>query len=96
MTWEAFDKPTVKVTESLIANTEKQVAWAEQFFPTIAANYPGWETWQGYIAGLLAADGGVTGIAPKSAAPARPDDRSLLLPWKTVPADARLADLQSR
>jgi hypothetical protein len=82
VTWEAFDNPTVKVTENLIANTEKQVAWAEQFFPTIAANYPGWEGWRDYIAGLLAADGGVTGAEPKQPAPARPANHPLLLPWK--------------
>jgi hypothetical protein len=82
VTWEAFDNPTVKVTESLIANTEKQVAWAEQFLPTIAAHYPGWEVWRDYIAGLLAADGGVTGAEPKHPAPARPDNHPLLLPWQ--------------
>ncbi len=59
-TWTDFDNPTVKVTGKLIPATEKQVAWAEQFFPTIAANYPGWEAWRDYIAGLLAADGGIT------------------------------------
>lgn len=82
MTWTDFDNPTVKITESLIANTEKQVAWAEQYLPTIAARYPGWETWRDYIAGLLAADGGVTGAATPAPAPVRPDDRGLLLPWK--------------
>ncbi|RPJ02472.1 MAG: hypothetical protein EHM39_01780, partial [Chloroflexi bacterium] len=61
ITWSEFDNPTVKVTETLIANTEKQVAWAEKFFPTIEANYPGWEAWRDTIAGLLAADGGVSG-----------------------------------
>jgi hypothetical protein len=81
-TWTDFDNPTVKVTEKLIAVTEKQVDWAEHFFPTIAANYPAWETWRDYIAGLLAADGGVTGAEPKSAEPARPKNHPLLLPWK--------------
>ena len=81
VTWAEFDNPTVKVTESLIANTEKQIAWAEQFFPTIATNYPGWETWRDYIAGLLAADGGVSGTAPKNATSTMPDNHPLLLPW---------------
>lgn len=81
VTWAEFDNPTVKVTENLIANVEKQVAWAENFFPTIAAHYPGWEVWHDYIAGLLAADGGVTGTAAPAAGPARPDGHALLLPW---------------
>ncbi len=83
VTWAEFDNPTVKVTANLIANTEKQVAWAEKFLPTIAANYPGWEAWRDYIAGLLAADGGVSGTeTPVDDIPARADDRALLLPWK--------------
>lgn len=82
ITWVAFDNPTVKVTENLVATTEKQVLWAEQFFAAIAANYPGWETWRDYIAGLLAADGGVTGIEQKTPEPARPEGHPLLLPWK--------------
>ena len=81
VTWSDFDNPTVKVTESLIAATEKQVAWAEAFFPAIAAHYPGWAAWRDYMADLLAADGGVTGAGPKRPAPARPDDHPLLLPW---------------
>ena len=83
MTWSDFDSPTVKVTTTLIANTEKQVAWAEAYVPTIAAQYPGWETWRDYVAALLAADGGVTGTGAPAAAPERPSDRALLLPWKT-------------
>lgn len=82
VTWADFDNPTVKVTEHLIANTEKQVAWAEHFLPTIAERYPGWEAWRDTIAALLAADGGVTGAEPRIPAPALPTDRPLLLPWK--------------
>lgn len=82
VTWPDFDNPTVKVTEALIANTEKQVAWAEEFFPTIADRYPAWEAWRDYIAGLLEADGGPTGAGAKREAPQRPDQRALLLPWK--------------
>jgi len=82
-TWSDFDNPTVKVAESLIANTAKQVAWAEEFLPTVAAHYPGWETWRDYIAGLLAADGGVTGQDPQAEPPARPEGHPLLLPWLT-------------
>jgi hypothetical protein len=81
VTWADFDNPTVKMTESLIANTEKQVAWAEQYFPTIAGSYPGWEAWRAYLAGLLAADGGVTGSGPKGQDPVRPGEHPLLLPW---------------
>lgn len=88
-TWTAFDNPTVKLMERLIIMTEKQVAWAEQFFPQIESQYPGWQAWRELIAGLLAADGGVTGAGPKSEAPAIPQGRPLLLPWKEC---QRMAD----
>jgi len=82
VTWSEFDKPTVKVTEKVLPAIERQVEWAEGFFATIAANYPGWEAWRDYIAGLLAADGGVTGTEARAAEPQRPDNHPLLLPWK--------------
>ncbi len=82
VTWSDFDNPTVKVTAGLIANTEKQVAWAEQFFPTIADRYPGWEAWRDIVARLLDADGGAMGTGPRHATPPIPE-RALLLPWKT-------------
>jgi hypothetical protein len=82
-TWSDFDRPTVKLTEQLIPALERQVAWAEGFFETIKDKYPGWEMWRDYIAGLLAADGGVTGDGAKTAAPQRPDNHPLLLPWMT-------------
>jgi hypothetical protein len=88
-TWTSFDNPTVKLMERLIIMTEKQVAWAEQFFPQIESQYPGWQAWRELIAGLLAADGGVTGAGPKSEAPAIPQGRPLLLPWKEC---QRMAD----
>jgi hypothetical protein len=82
-TWTAFDNPTVKVIEQLITITQRQVDWAKQFFPTIHGNYPGWETWCDYVAGLLAADGGITGDQARAAAPTRPSGHdNLLLPWK--------------
>jgi hypothetical protein len=82
VTWAAFDNPTVKITEKLIPATERQVAWAERFFPTIQANYPGWEAWRDTIAGLLAYDSGVTGNDPQGQAVERPaDGRELKLPW---------------
>lgn len=82
-TWDAFDQPTVKVTEQLLPALEKQVAWAEGFLATIAANYPGWEVWRDYVAALIDADGGITGAGPKRSLPQRPDGHALLLPWKT-------------
>lgn len=82
VTWSGFDNPTVKVAEKLIPQTGQQVQWAEAFFETIQAHYPGWEAWQVYIAGLLEADGGVTGTGPKGELPPRPaGDRPLKLPW---------------
>jgi hypothetical protein len=81
-TWSEFDKPTVKVTEQLMPALERQVEWAERFFPTVAANYPGWEAWRNYVAELIAADGGVTGAGGKSEMPVRPEGHALLLPWK--------------
>lgn len=83
MTWSAFDNPTVKVTEQIVPALERQVAWAEGFFATIEANYPGWQAWRDYVAGLLAADGGVSGAGEKREPPARPEGHALLLPWKT-------------
>ncbi|MEO8394578.1 MAG: hypothetical protein ABI700_16405, partial [Chloroflexota bacterium] len=82
-TWSDFDRPTVKLTEQLIPALERQIAWAEKFFETIKANYPGWEAWCNYIEGLLAADGGITGDAEKAPAPQRPENHELLLPWMT-------------
>ncbi len=82
LTWAEFDNPTVKLTEKLIPVTEKQVAWTEQFFAEIEGSYDGWQTWQAYIAGLLAADGGVTGAQTPETAPERPANHPLLLPWK--------------
>lgn len=82
-TWSDFDRPTVKVTDSLIAITEAQVAWAEAYFPTIQASYPGWEAWRDHISAALEADGGLTGGGPTSEAPTRPAERPLLLPWQT-------------
>lgn len=82
-TWNAFDNPTVKLTEKLIPVLERQVAWAEKFFAGIEPNYPGWQVWQNYIAGLLGSDGGVTGIETPYLAPERPPRHDLLLPWQT-------------
>jgi hypothetical protein len=82
-TWDAFDNPTVRVTEQIRPALEKQVAWAEQYFETIKASYPGWETWRDYVAALIEADGGITGSAPKGPMPTRPDGYALLLPWQT-------------
>ena len=82
VTWSDFDNPTVKITESLIAQTEAQVAWAEQFFPTIADRYPGWEAWRDAIAGLLESDGGVMGTGSKRETSLDLDARPLRLPWK--------------
>jgi len=87
-TWTAFDNPTVKLMERLVVVTEKQVAWAEQFFPQIESHYPDWQAWRDVIAGILAADGGVTGAGQKNEAPAILD-RPLLLPWKEC---KRMAD----
>ncbi len=83
ITWEAFDNPTVKlIQERILDPVQRQVAWARAFFPEVAGRYPGWEAWRDYIAGLLAADGGVTGAAAPQDPPARPPDHPLLLPWK--------------
>ncbi len=82
-TWADFDRPTVRVIERLIAVTERQVAWADSFFPQVESLYPGWQPWRDFIAGLLQADGGVTGTGEHPASPARPSQRELLLPWKT-------------
>ncbi len=90
ITWADFDNPTIKVIkERQLAITEKQVAWAEGFFPQVAERYPGWEAWRDYIDGLLAADGGVTGTDAPQAVPTRPDGHPLLLPWKEC---QRMAD----
>lgn len=82
-TWSEFDKPTVKVTEQLIPTLERQVAWAEQFFPSISDNYPDWEVWRDYAAGLIASDGGITGAETAAPPPECPTGHELLLPWKT-------------
>lgn len=81
-TWRDFDRPTVKVIERLVSVTEKQVEWAEKVFSDIQGDYSGWETWRDYVAGLLSADGGVTGTDQKSEAPVRPAEHTLLLPWQ--------------
>jgi hypothetical protein len=80
-TWADFDRPTVKVIDRLIGITRKQVEWAEQFFAGISSNYAHWSEWRDYIAGLLAADGGVSGAGKKFTPPARLGEHPLLLPW---------------
>jgi hypothetical protein len=82
VTWSDFDRPTVKMTEKVLPTAERQVKWAEKVFAGIEQNYPGWQEWQNYIAGLLAADGGITGAEPPAAEPQHPGERALLLPWK--------------
>ena len=82
VTWSEFDRPTVKVTETVVPALERQVAWAESFFPEVDARYPGWQAWRDTIAGLLAADGGVTGMEAPVTEPREPADHPLLLPWK--------------
>ncbi len=81
VTWSDFDRPTVQITEKLLAALERQVAWAEEYFPEVDARYPGWHTWRDYIAGLLVADGGVTGIGEATPEPQEPANHPLLLPW---------------
>src|SRR5262249_54432574 len=81
LTWTEFDNPTVQMTEKLIPITLEQVEWAEQFFPTIEENYPGWQEWRDYIANLLATDGGLTGEESHHSEPERPASHPLLLPW---------------
>ena len=80
-TWQDFDRPTVKVIDRLISVTEKQVEWATGIFNDIQDRYPKWELWHDYIDGLLKADGGVSGVEPKSETPQRPEGYPLLLPW---------------
>lgn len=87
-TWSDFDRPTVNIAERNLPATERQVTWAEEFFGRIAHHYPGWEAWRHYLAGLLEADGGITGMGEKRPLPARPaGDRPLLLPWKECQRD---------
>jgi len=82
MTWSAFDSPTVKITTMLLPTLERQVAWAREFLPTIAAGYPDWERWQAYVSSLLTSDGGVMGQESTSSVNERPEEHLLLLPWK--------------
>jgi hypothetical protein len=82
VTWSDFDRPTVKITETLLPALQRQVDWAERFFAEVDTRYPGWEAWRDYIAGLLAADGGVTGLAAPIEEPEEPGAHPLLLPWK--------------
>ena len=81
-TWADFDRPTVKIIDRLTTITEKQVAWAETFFGQIQTHYSGWQEWHEYIAGLLAADGGVSGARDIMYPPTQPENHPLLLPWK--------------
>lgn len=81
-TWSEFDKPTLKAIDGLLSNLERQVAWAETFLPTIEARYPGWQGWHDHVTGLIAADGGITGMGAKTPLAPHPADRTRLLPWK--------------
>ncbi len=82
VTWSEFDLPTVKLAETVLPTLERQVAWAERFFPEVNERYPGWQAWRDTIAGLLAADGGVSGMDTPTDEPTEPEDHPLLLPWK--------------
>jgi len=85
LTYQVFDAPTVRVLGELTGICERQVAWAEQMMAEVSAAHPDlhWQPWQDYIAGLLAAAGGVDGDQPApSQQVARPAGHELLLPWR--------------
>lgn len=85
LTYPVFDKPTIKVLEELTEIAERQVAWAEKTVAELSneRDPASWQPWQEYIAGLLAAAGGVAGSESAPAQlPARPKGHALLLPWK--------------
>ncbi len=84
LTYQVFDAPTIKVLGELTGVCERHVAWAEQMMAGVSAAHPGvhWQAWQDYIAGLLAAAGGVDGAQPAPVHQAvRPSDHELRLPW---------------
>jgi hypothetical protein len=79
LTYPVFDKPTIKVLEELTEMAERQVAWAEKALAELGVGREpaNWQAWQKYIAGLLAAAGGVDGSEPATAQlPARPAGQS--------------------
>jgi hypothetical protein len=80
LTYPEFDRPTVHITADLAEITARQVAWAQQRLNTLT-QYPDWEPWQAYIAGLLATTGGVSGQESLASPPERPAGHPLLLPW---------------
>jgi hypothetical protein len=85
LTYPVYDRPTVKVLGELTEIAGRQVTWAEQRLAELDSR-PGaadWRAWQAYIAGLLAAAGGVEGADQVPAVvPERPAGHALRLPWQ--------------
>ena len=85
LTYPVFDRPTIKMLGELTEIYERQVAWAEQMIARLApARDPAaWQPWQAYLAGALAAAGGIDGSGAAPHQPLeRPEGHALLLPWQ--------------
>ena len=68
-----------RLLQRIIPELERQIAWAEAVLARPESDRPAAERWQAYLAGLLAAAGGVMGgDAPPASVPERPHNHRLL------------------
>jgi hypothetical protein len=86
------DAPTLYAFKHILLDEDEHASWAAEAL----ADHPAGE-WEQYIAGLLAAAGGITGRDARAAAPAAPACRSLFAAPLQAARDARfrLADREA-
>jgi uncharacterized ferritin-like protein (DUF455 family) len=80
------DAPTLYAFRHILLDEDEHVRWADEEL----AKHP-CGAWEGYIGGLLAAAGGVTGMAPRSAAPQTPAPRTPFVAPRQAARDSRFS-----
>jgi len=78
------DAPTLYALRHILVDEGEQVHWAEEAL----ASYPAGD-WEMYLAGLLAAGGGISGLEPRTPAPPVPASRVQFVPPRAAARDAR-------
>jgi hypothetical protein len=85
------DAPTLYALKHILVDEEEQVRWARQ---ALAAHPRG--EWEDYVAGLLAAAGGVSGSEERSARPAPPSSRTTFVAPREAARDERFSAAERR
>jgi hypothetical protein len=85
------DAPTLYALKHILVDEEEQLRWAEQ---TLAAHPPG--EWEGYMAQLLAAAGGVSGAEERPERPTPPTCRRSFVAPREAARDERFHAAERR